>query len=256
MDHARKLEERMVGIARRAAVAGLLVLALSAGDAEVAAAQAWGHWGAGAGYVSAGISGTATGELDDQLAARGYPTFGRTTQALGIGAYWILSGGVMLGGEWNGLSMGEEAHEGRTVGLSGGYATLSIGYALKLSPRVRVYPRLGLGGGGFGLWIGDEGGEVGFDEVLADPDAYVADDPDDLTVLDRDGMVVDLGGGAELLPGGRGRGLLVGLRLGYLAAPSHSDWGLVDRRTVSGGPAATIAGPYVRLVVGGTIGGR
>ena len=70
-------------------------------------------------------------------------------------------------------------------------------------------------------------------------------------MLSRGGLVVDLGGGAELLPGGRGRGPLIGVRLGYLVARfgSGSNWQLYDR-TATGGPAATIAGPYVRVVVG------
>jgi hypothetical protein len=55
----------------------------------------------------------------------------------------------------------------------------------------------------------------------------------------------------ELLPGGRGLGPLVGVRLGYLGAlfGSDSDWQLYEY-TASGGPSGTIAGPYVRAVVG------
>lgn len=243
----------MTRIVRRAMTVGLLALTLGVGAAD-AAAQARGSRGAVIGYVAAGVSGLGTGELDDRLAARGYPTFGRTAAAVAIGAYLLLDGGVMLGGEWNGLITDAQTHQGRDVGLGGGYGTLGVGYSVALSPRVRVYPRLGLGGGGMGLWVERDGDAVGFDEALADPELYGAPDSGGGTgselIMNRDGAVLDLGGGAEFLPGGWGRGLLIGLRLGYLVAPFSGDWRL-DERQVTGGPASTIGGPYIRVVIGG-----
>jgi hypothetical protein len=237
----------VTGIARRPVPAGLLLLTVSVGGTESAGAQQ-GLLGPGAAYVVAGVSGIATRELDTRLAALGYPTFGRTATSVGLGAYRILASGVMLGGEWHGLIIGEEPHAGRVVGLGGGYATLGVGYAVELSPRARIYPRLGVGAGGLALWSESAADTVGFDEVLANPGPAPARQP----VLSRDGVVFDLGAGAELLPGGRGRGPLIGVRLGYLAARfgSATDWQLYER-TASAGPSATIAGPYVRVVIGG-----
>jgi hypothetical protein len=228
-------------IAGRIALSGL-ALALGAGGAARAEAQA-DFLGPGAGFISAGASGIATGELDDFLAERGYPTFGETAVTLGLGAYRVLQGGVMLGGEFNGLIMGEEAHEGREVGLGGGTLTLGVGYMVNVSPRARVYPRVGLGVGGMGLWV-DRADTVDFEEVLEGETSV--DDRE--TVLSRDGVVLDLGAGAEFLPRGR-RGPLIGVRVGYLAASFDSDWDAYEH-TVVGGPEASIGGPYVRLVVG------
>ena len=224
-----------------------LALALGAGAAGTAEGQQ-ALLGPGAAFVAAGVSGMATGELDDRLAARGYPTFGRTATSLGIGAYRLLRSGVMLGGEAHGLIVGEETRGGRVAGLGGGHATLGVGYAVRLSPRARVYPRLGIGAGGLAMWIESAADTVDFDDVLADPRPVAGRQP----VLSRDGVVLDLGAGAELLPGGRGGGPLIGVRLGYLAAQfgSRADWQLHER-TARGGPAATIAGPYVRVVIGG-----
>lgn len=232
----------MRDIARRVALSGLLVLAFGAGGAAPAEAQA-DFLGPGAGFIAAGGSGIATGELDDWLDARGYPTFGEAAVSIGLGGYRILSNGVMLGGEFNGLIIGEEAHEGREVGLGGGYATLGVGYMVNLSPRARVYPRLGLGVGGMGLWI-DRADTVDFEEVL-EGEASAADREN---VLSRDGMVVDLGAGAEFLPRGR-RGPLIGIRAGYLKASFDSAWNAYER-TVVGGPEASISGPYIRMTVG------
>jgi hypothetical protein len=225
----------------------LLALALGIGGAAPATGQQ-ALLGPGAAYFSAGVSRIATAQLDDRLTARGYPTFGRTATSLGVGAYRTLANGVMLGGEAHGLIMGEEVFAGRVAGLGGGHATLGIGYMIELSPRARIYPRVGLGAGGLALWVESAADTVEFDEVLANPSPQPGRQP----VLSHDGLVVDLGVGAELLPGGPGRGPLIGLRLGYLAAQfgSESDWQLYDR-VARNGPPATIAGPYVRVVIGG-----
>jgi hypothetical protein len=241
-------QERATRIARPSTAGRLLVLTLGVGGATESAGAQQGLLGPGAAYVVAGVSAIATGELDSRLAARGYPVFGRTAASVGLGAYRVLASRVMLGGEWHGLIMGEQPHEGRVVGLGGGYATLGVGYAVELSPRARIYPRLGLGAGGLALWSESAADTVDFDEALADPRPVPGRQP----VLSRDGLVIDVGAGAELLPGGRGRGPLIGLRLGYLAARfgSGANWQLYER-TAKAGPAATIAGPYVRVVVGG-----
>ena len=232
-------------VARRLARVGMLALTLAAA-APATAQQAL--LGPGAAFFTAGVSRIATAQLDDRLSARGYPTFGRTATSLGLGAYRILASGVVLGGEVNGLVMGEEMRAGRVVGLGGGHATLGVGYMVELSPRARIYPRVGLGAGGLAMWLESAADTVEFDDVLANPSPAPGRQP----VLSRDGLVVDLGIGAELLPSGQGRGPMIGLRLGYLAAQfgSASNWQLYDR-VASNGPPATIAGPYVRVVIGG-----
>ncbi|HEX6071128.1 MAG TPA: hypothetical protein VFZ18_14930 [Longimicrobiaceae bacterium] len=226
------------------------LLALAAGLGAASAAEAQGRWlrGPDAGFLALGASGIATAELDAALAARGYPTFGRTALAPSLGAYWTLPGGVMLGGEWHGLMWDEEAHEGREVGLGGGYATVGVGYALDVSPRARVYPRVGIGGGGMGLWLEREGAAVPFDDALAEGDDPA--EPDSHTLLSREGVVVDLGAGLEIRPGAGSRGLVVGLRLGYLTGPFPTGW-RTDDRPVSGAPPASLAGPYIRVMLGG-----
>lgn len=235
----------MAGFAYKITAAGLLALTLSIGNTQHAEAQA-ALLGPGAAYFSGGMLRIATGELDDRLATLGYPGFGQTAYTLGVGGYRTLSNGVMLGFEGQGLVVGEQTHDGGDVGLSGGYAALAFGYAVELSPRVRLYPRIGVGAGGFALELESEEDAVDFDDVLVNPTMTPwMRKP----LLSRDGLVVDLGGGAEFLPGGRS-GLLLGLRVGYLLAPWDSEWDNYERDAI-GGPEASIAGPYVRLTTGG-----
>jgi hypothetical protein len=224
------------------------LLALAIGVACVTAAKAQqALLGPGAAFISAGAHRVATADLDSRLAANGYPTFGRAARSLGIGAYRMVAGNVMLGGELNGLIMDEKPHQGREVGLGGGYATLGIAYAMQLSPRARVYPRLGLGAGGLALWI-ETADTLAFDDVLSNPTPAASRE----RLLSRDGGVIDLGVGLELIPGRRGSGALIGLRAGYVIASfgSGSGWQMNDGAATNG-PSASIAGPYVRLVVGG-----
>lgn len=233
------------GLGRRAATAAALALALGLGGAERGSAQA-ALLGPGAAYLGGGVSAIDIAGLNDRLATSGYPTFGGRATALSIGAYRVLRSGVMLGFEGNGLILGEQDHRGGEVGLGGGYATLGVGYAVPLSRRARVYPRLGIGPGGLGMWIESGPDSVGFEEVLERP----ASAPERrVPVLSRDGAVLDAGFGAELTPAGRG-GLLVGVRFGYLLAPFDSEWDFYER-TATGGPDASLSGPYLRLIVGG-----
>lgn len=236
----------MTWSARQIAWTGLHLLALGVCAARTAAAQRRWVRAPDAAYLAAGVSGIATAELDEQLAASGYPSFGRTAAAASLGGYWALPNGVLLGGEWHGLDVGVQVRDGREVGLGGGYGTIGIGYAVRLSPRVRLYPRLGLGGGALGLWV-ESAAEttVGFDEALVRP----SPSQERARVLSRGSTVADLGGGVELLPRSRGRGPLIGVRFGYLVTPFVSGWRR-DDVPVSGGPDATLAGPYVRVVVG------
>ncbi len=232
----------MKGIARR--LTGSTLLALAFGGAGAASARAQADLlGPGAGFIAVGSSRIATAELDEWLAGRGYRAFGRTAVTVGLGGYRILSSGLMLGGEFNGLIMGEEPHDGGEVGLGGGSATLGVGYMVNLSPRVRVYPRLGVGVGGMGLWV-EHADTVDFEEVLSGETPVPAPE----TSLSRDGAVLDLGAGAEFLPRGRG-GPVIGLRAGYLAASFTGPWDSYER-TAIGGPDASISGPYARVTVG------
>ena len=224
----------------------VLAVALVFASANQAGAQET-LLGPGAAFISAGAAQIATGALDDRLVANGYPSFGRTARSLGIGAYRVIHGNIMLGGELNGLVVDEKAHLGAEVGLGGGHATLGVAYVMDLSPKVRIYPRLGLGAGGIALWI-ERADTATFDDVLANP----APASERERVLSRDGGVIDLGLGLELIPNGRHSGVLLGLRAGYLFTSfgSDSNWQMTDG-TATSGPSASISGAYIRLVLGG-----
>jgi hypothetical protein len=232
----------MTRIGRVLVCAAVSLVVVSAGRAEA-------QWFQGAGYIGVGFAGTATGELDDVLTARGYPEFGSSSVLIGIGAYATIAGRLMLGGEWNGLIKDSQEYQGREMYLGGGYGTLGVGWAIDVSRRVRVYPRVGIGVGGFGLTFETAEDTVDFDDTLADPDAEADRSRGFQPSFTKEHGVMDVGAGAELLRARSGRGTLVGLRIGYLFAPSDTEWEF-NRRAVTGGPEASVAGPYIRVILG------
>lgn len=244
--HMQKHDTHVARNTRSFGTAGVLAVAAIFVCAAPAGAQAE-LLGPGAAYISAGASVLSTSALDDRLEERGYPTFGRAATVIGIGGYRLLSNGVMLGLEANPFFVGEESRDGGDdVSLGGGFATLGVGYAFPLSRRIRVYPRVGIGAGGMTLEFETDADTVDFDDVLDAPEPAPIE-PD--AALSRDGVVFDVGGGAEFVSGGNG-GVLLGVRAGYLFAPWDDNWDLVYQGQAVGGPDASIAGPYVRLFVG------
>lgn len=228
-------------LSRITTTAALLALAL--GGAPRPAAAQLDLLGPGAGFVSVGAARTSTAGLDDWLDARAYPTFGRTAVTIGLGGYRLLSSGVMFGAEAQGFIIGDARHDAGHMGLGAGYATLGVGYAFEPSPRVRLYPRIGAGPGGMALWFEDPD-TLDFEDVVQNRTPAPARGPN----LARDGLVLDLGAGAELMPAAPG-GLLIGVRAGWLTGPFTDRWEMYEHE-VSGGPDASITGPYARVIVG------
>ena len=199
--------------------------------------------GPGAAFASVGGARVSTAELDDWLGARGFPTFGRSAVSIGIGGYRLFGNGVMLGAEAQGFVIGDDEVERGRVGLGAGYATVGVAYAIDVSPRLRVYPRVGLGPGGMALWVESED-TLDFDDVLEDGTPAPQRAPN----LARDGLVVDLGAGAELLPRDRS-GFTIGVRAGWLTGPFTDRWEMYEHE-VRGGPDASLGGPYARVTFG------
>src|SRR3954466_8387491 len=76
----------------------VLTVAALVSSATMAGAQQ-SFLGPGAAFISFGTARVATSELDERLAANGYPTFGQKAKSAGLGGYRILSNKVMLGAE-------------------------------------------------------------------------------------------------------------------------------------------------------------
>ena len=197
----------------------------------------------GAGYFAVGVQFADLSALNTQLADAGYPTFSTEMVSLGGGGYSVKNR-ILLGGEGHGLLTGEQGYQGRNVSVGGGYGLFTLGYLFRPRRNLRVYPQLGLGGGGLQLEIGSQGDADNFDDVL--------DDPNRSASVGRASLLVSLGAGLEYQFSGPedSGGFRLGLRAGYMLSTLESDWSL-DDTTLSGGPDATMQGPFLRLTIGG-----
>lgn len=198
----------------------------------------------GAGFFAVGTQFTDLGPLNNRLADAGYPTFASEMVSLGGGGYGVVADRLMLGGAGHGLITADGTFEGRTVSVGGGYGLFTLGYLFRPTPKLRVYPQAGLGGGGLQLEIGSTGDADEFDDILENPNRSAT--------VGQAGLLVSLGGGLEYRfgePGGDG-GVLLGLRAGYVISALNSDWQL-DEGSLGSGPDATMQGPFIRLTIGG-----
>ena len=122
-----------------------------------------------------------------------------------------------------------------------------MGYVVYSRGGLRVFPFLGIGGGGVNMRVVEKGTVPTFDEVLDDPRREV--------VLSTGSILFQVALGVDyFLPvggdeGGKG-GLFFGLRAGYTFAPSKADWKMWDRDVLKG-PDVRLIGPYVCLMFGG-----
>ena len=230
-----------------AITSAVVVVAAMLLDASSASAQIFrrSQEGQKAGFFSAGAARIENSALDAELNAAGYPTFGRQVIVIGGGGYGVQGSGIMLGGEGYGVLTGDTVHQGRSVSLSGGFGLFNVGYMAPLTGRLRAYPLLGFGGGAANLRIGSQ--------PTSEPFRAFLDSPDRQTSLSRVSFLASVGGGIEFRSSRSGRGALVGVRAGYMFAPVSSAWRL-DGNVVGSAPDASLAGPFVRVIVGG--GGR
>lgn len=193
-------------------------------------------------YFAVGVSATDLGPLNDRLSANGYPTFSTELLSIGGGRYRVVADRLILGAELTGLLTPNQGFQGRDVFVGGGYGLFSLGYLIRPTPQIRAYPLTGLGAGGLLLNIGDDGAS-NFDNVLADPNRSAT--------LSKGSVLVSLGAGLEYQFGHpSGGGVRLGLQGGYLLSVLGSDWQL-DQDRLSGGPGATVEGPFLRLTIGG-----
>lgn len=196
----------------------------------------------GAGFFAIGTHFTDLAPLNNRLDEAGYPTFASEMISIGGGGYGVTNR-ILLGGEGHGLITANKGFNSRDVSVGGGYGLFTLGYLFQPRPSLRIYPQVGFGGGGLLLDIGSQGDAGDFDEVLNNPNRSAS--------VGRASLLASIGAGLEYEfsgPGEKG-GFRLGLRTGYMLSPLNSDW-QIDETTLSGGPDATLRGPFLRLTIG------
>lgn len=201
--------------------------------------------GGGGGGFAFGMSRFDPGELSTKLEAKGFSALEENSVSFGGGGYGVI-GNVLLGGEGHG-SQQDVFTSASEASISTGYGFFNAGYIVFSEKGLRLFPMIGIGGGGINLRIAERGAAPTFDEIL--------DDPGRETNISTGGILFQFALGIDYLLrlGGDekgGGGLLFGIRAGYIYAPTKASWKMEDM-DVLGGPDVRVTGPYVRFMFGG-----
>ncbi len=201
----------------------------------------------GMGYSMYGWSTLDIEALNSRLERKGYSSMSDNFFSVGGGGHGIIDNKVILGGEGHGL-LGEEVTSGNYKNsVTVGYGFFNVGYIVYSKKQLRLYPLVGLGGGGMNLKIREKPSSLSFDDVLDDPERRVE--------LSTYGFLLNFAVGMDYLlilgedEKGKG-GLVFGLRAGYTLSPLKRAWRM-DELEISGAPDMGITGPFIRLMFGG-----
>lgn len=182
--------------------------------------------------------------LNTQLQPAGYQSFDSWSWGQGIGLYGVFKR-VMVGLEYQSLFGQLVSQNQDYLRLDGSYATLDAGYMVIATPTFQVYPYIGIGRGLMNL----RGSQT-----LNGPLGVSQGSNQNLNTVSAGSWLLDFGLGANLtLPMSTGssdpRGPAASLRAGYLLPLGTTEWSS-NQLPVSGGPALSPGGFYLRLMLG------
>lgn len=201
----------------------------------------------GMGYSMFGRGTIDIGALNSHLERKGYSGMSDNFFSVGGGGHGMITNRIIIGGEGHTL-LGEEVTSGNYKNsVTIGYGFFNVGYIVYSKKQLRLYPLLGLGGGGMNLKIKEKPVSLSLDDILDDPERNVE--------LSTGGFLLSFAVGMDYLlilgedEKGKG-GLAFGLRAGYTLSPFKRGWEM-DEIEISGAPEMGITGPFIRFMFGG-----
>jgi len=157
-------------------------------------------------------------------------------------------GNFVIGGSGSAI-IGQKIKTGPyNYSLGGGVGTFDFGYLVVNKPKLRVFPLLGVGGGGYGLQI-TQNNSVSAADIRTSPSREIN--------ISQGGFVLDFSLNLNVIPvlvyDERDRsygGFMTGLKVGYLYGFPSSNW-RYSGGDVTGGPDFGLNMFYVKLIIGG-----
>lgn len=201
----------------------------------------------GFGYSLFGRNTIGMDDFNSALAGNGYSELLDSYFLVGGGGHAIINSKWILGGEGYSL-LGEEATSGDyTSSMIMACGFFDVGYIVYTINQIRVYPLIGIGGGGINFNIAEDVSALSFNDVLENPNRIVT--------LSASSFLLNFSIGLDYLlnfsqePDEKA-GMLLGVRLGYMVSPSNNRWSMGDVE-ISGAPNLDMTRPYFRVVFGG-----
>jgi hypothetical protein len=157
-------------------------------------------------------------------------------------------GRLVIGGGGSGITGNHFATDSLRGSVSGGYGTFDVGYAIVNKNKLKFFPMLGIGGGGYGVSIT----KTGTLNVM-----NVIDEPGRKIDISNGGIVADFSLNLYTIPAlvydkteNSYGGFMIGLKVGYLYSVPTSNWSY-SGGDITGGPTFGLNMPYFKLVLGG-----
>ncbi|MCX7880372.1 MAG: hypothetical protein N2517_06900 [Ignavibacteria bacterium] len=203
--------------------------------------------GGGAGFFAIGANFINLDNLNNRLSAEGFSKFSSRFISLGGGGQAYI-GNLIIGGEGHGLLQENTENPNYSTNVSIGYGFFNLGYTLVSTNSVKLYPLLGIGGGGMSLEIQDMNPKSNFEELIKNPRTG--------TELSMGAFMLNFALGFDYLlkldkaneKSGVGS-FIIGIRLGYTLSAIKSNW-VVYEKKISNFPKTSLDGFSIRLHIG------
>jgi hypothetical protein len=175
------------------------------------------------------------------------PSFRNEFFVIGGSGHGMMNRFVIGGGGF-GITRNAIRNDSMKVSLGGGVGTFDLGYLVVDRAKVKLYPMLGIGGGGFGLEMTRKG-DVSADHLSSNPAREIN--------ISQGYFAVDLSLNLALIPvleknekDGSIGGFMTGLKAGYIYSLPSSNWRF-SGGDITGGPEFGMNLFYLKLIVGG-----
>jgi hypothetical protein len=132
--------------------------------------------------------------------------------------------------------------------LSGGMGTFDFGYLIYNSSNLKIYPMVGLGGGGYGL-LSTTTKNINANQISRNSGREIS--------ISHGSFIIDFSLNFNLMPAPQFNkeensygGFMTGLKLGYTYSLPNNDW-RYSGGYISGGPKFGVNLFYLKLIIGG-----
>lgn len=164
------------------------------------------------------------------------------------GEGYALKGNFLMGGSGQAIIGKDESNNNLKTEVSGGMGFLNLGYAIINNEKLKIFPMLGIGGGGMELRISEDT-DLSLTNIIEEPGREIT--------LEVANFILDFSVGLDYIPtlymaknGKEGGGFKTGIRVGYLLGFNNDNWEY-GGGDIKGAPDFSLNSFYVKLVIGG-----
>lgn len=175
------------------------------------------------------------------------PSFSNAQLLLGGEGHGII-GHLVIGGSGQGIIGNAIRTDSLEISVSGGMGTVDFGYLVISKQKLKIFPMVGVGSGGYGISIA-KNRNVTLGNVAEDPAWEIK--------ISKGNFLIDLSVNLNFIPQLTENsdeddvgGFMIGLKAGAVVSSKNSNWTFIGG-DVTGGPAFGINMMYVKLIIGG-----